>query len=875
MPRSENSLPSPAWGKLGTDGSSQDLRDHCRDVAAIFVALCRLPGIRTRLSRLADVDQLSDISIERLGWFVFLHDLGKVNAGFQARRFPGAPMVGHVAPILGLYDDICALVAKGLDNWGDDAQLSDLFHAVLSHHGKPWAEDPTNPDQNLVLGYRRHWRPDGAYDPCRELYRLRRAADLQFPAAFDASAPTPLASPLIHAVAGLAMLADWIASSDWQNSPPADRLSAWAEAWLVRIGLDAIPWRTRLPEELDFRATFGFAPTLAQAAFASAPGALAILESETGSGKTEAALWRFVMRLRAGAVDGLYFALPTRTAAAQLHGRVERLVRALWPDGPPAVVLAVPGYLDDSGAGGLPDARDAQDETEGDARQPPTWAHQHPKRYFTGLIGVGTIDQALMSVLKVKHAEMRGAALMRLMLVIDEVHASDAYMSALTEELLSDHLAAGGEAALLSATLSARMRVRYASIGHAAHGNLRAAETVLPDLEAATRLPYPAITANTRLGGEVIGIAASGREKRVALEVASLIDDAEAVAERAALSAAEGAKVLVIRNTVSAAIATQQALERRLGPASPLLFRVEGVPTLHHGRFAREDRLLLDRAVEVAVGKARPPGGRVIVGTQTLEQSLDIDADYLISDLCPIDVLLQRLGRLHRHASEPDGERRKRPAIFLDPNALVLVPPGDLGDLLSGRRRGVDSHGLGPMKDKRGGARGIYPDVVVLELTRRLLIGRPLWTIPADNRDLVERALHPEAREALVESVPDEIRDLWRQHWSELEGGAFADGGTARGACLRRDKPFMDHCNWIDPEERAATRLGDAGPMIDLPEGTIGPFGKTVRRLVIPHWWHADVAETSLMRVDNGEIQFELGETQVLYGRHGLLRREA
>jgi CRISPR-associated endonuclease/helicase Cas3 len=868
---------SPPWGKLGADGTEQPLSAHCRDVAAVFVALLRLPGIRARLARLAGVATFHDIWIERLGWFAFLHDVGKVNAGFQARRDPTAPMIGHVLPILGDYDRdrVGTVIGERIDGWGDAGALTDWFHAVLSHHGKPWVANPDHPDDTLVKKYRHCWNDQGAYSPTRELARLRDAADAMFPGAFETGAPLPLSNPLIHALAGFVMLADWIASSDWRNSPTPDQLDHWASAWLRHIGLDPSPQRMALAARAPtFEAAFSFRPSPAQSAFAMAEAPLVILESETGSGKTEAALWRFVTRFRRGKVDGLYFALPTRTAAAQLWRRVDRLAKTLWPDAPPPVVLAVPGYLDDDRKGALPDARDEIDRAEEDARAAPAWAAEHPKRYFTGMIAVGTIDQVLLAALRTKHAHMRGAALMRLMLVIDEVHASDRYMSALTEDLLADHLAAGGEAALLSATLGARARTRYGSIGCC--DNLANTASSIPPLAAAIAAPYPAITGNDRIGGVVTGIAASGRTKAVHMSVAPILDDAEAIAAEALSAATQGAKVLVVRNTVTGAIAVQEALERQTGRDSALLFRVEGVVTLHHGRFAREDRLLLDNAVEAAVGKARPPGGRVIVGTQTLEQSLDIDADVLITDLCPIDVLLQRLGRLHRHDKEPGGLLdRGRPSAYRQARALVLAPSDDLSTLLSGPRRGRDAHGLGPMRDGTGVPRGVYPDLIALELTRRLCLDDPVWSIPAMNRRLVERTLHADARDAFIATAPDALRPLWRKHRGDIDGVGHGDLVTGHMSALDRRKPFMHGDNGIGPEDRFATRLGDSSLLLDLPDGTIGPFGKPIRRLAIPAWWRPDhEAAVEHMRVQGGEIQFELSTLRLSYGRQGLRRSE-
>ena len=145
---------------------------------------------------------------------------------------------------------------------------------------------------------------------------------------------------------------------------------------------------------------------------------------------------------------------------------------------------------------------------------------------------------------------------------------------------------------------------------------------------------------------------------------------------------------------------------------SALTLQAADGPALHHSRFAAEDRLLLDDAVEQALGKGRPVGGVVVIGTQTLEQSLDIDADLLVSDICPVDVLLQRIGRLHRHR-----EAQRAPASAT-PRCVVLVPEEGLAAGLGG---GLLRYGLGAASD--GG--GIYRDLLGLEATHRLIAGHP------------------------------------------------------------------------------------------------------------------------------------------------------
>lgn len=411
--------------------------------------------------------------------------------------------------------------------------------------------------------------------------------------------------------------------------------------------------------EPDFATLTGFPrPVPAQAvAGAVAPeDHLVILESETGSGKTEAALWRFTRLFAAGKVSGLYFAVPTRAAARQLHGRVvEAMLRTFSEDGPEPV-LAIPGMLRAGECEGqrLPDWEVRWDD-DGDAA-PRRWAAEHATRFLAATVAVGTVDQAMLAGLKVKHAHMRGSAVARSLMVVDEVHASDSYMTEVLTRLLDGHLAVGGYAMLMSATLGARARTRWTG-------------EALTDFAEALGTPYPAVWVKGE--PEPRAVAGTGRSKTVHLESVETIEPAE-TARRAIAEAKRGARILVIRNTVRKAVETWRAALD--AGAESLLVCAAGHAALHHGRFAGEDRALLDRAVEMALrpDRSREPQGCIVIGTQTLEQSLDVDADLLITDLCPMDVLLQRIGRLHRH------DICRRPEGFEAARAVVLLPNGGL-----------------------------------------------------------------------------------------------------------------------------------------------------------------------------------------------------
>ncbi len=861
-----------AFGKLerplpqGLPSAWHSLVDHMTDVAACFEALCDLSVIRRTMTALAG-RLLTGRDLQRLAVLVFLHDLGKANSGFQSKRWPAPPdgwppHAGHGLEGLLLFTrpDTFPRVAELLpllpldeiSAWGDAAYP--LLLASLSHHGRPLADSGRDVAPSI-------WQPVPGYDPAVELARITAALLQRYADAFSVGGEQlPNAPAFGHYFAGLVQLADWLGSDTrfFQYSEPGEDRTVTAPQRARRavaaIGLDVHRWR---------QVTDASPPTFAGAFAVAMPrpmqtatgqlnlGQLVIVEAETGSGKTEAALWRFLQLFSAGAVDSLYFALPTRVSASQVYARILTMVQRLWPDHPPSVVRALPGYVaaDDASATVLPRFQVLWADSPDEQRAHLRWAAEAPKRFLAAPVAVGTIDQVLMGILQTPHAHLRQSLLAKSLLVVDEVHASDPYMTVLLERLLAVHLAGGGHAVLLSATLGTQARDRYLAIARNPH---RPNYETTP-LAEAKAVAYPALW--DARGLHVV--AADTREKAVAWQLAEWIDDPVRIAAHALEAAAKGAKVLVIRNTVPAAVATLRALESA-GAAQSLLLQVDGVATLHHSRFSRDDRPLLDIAIEGYLGKHRGMGPCIIVGTQTLEQSLDIDADYLITDLCPVDVLLQRIGRLHRHARDA-GERPDR---YSNPHVCVLAP--SLSSMSGYLQR--PRHGLGRFRD--GG--GVYADLRVLEATRRLVAASPVIRIPADNRPLVEAATHPQALAHVAMSCgPD-----WVAHGDLVAGDTGAQQTIGRLHTVDVTRPF-DTVRF-DPDLRVATRLGAQDRLLVFPAGTVGPFGTpltvlAVRHHLLPAGLPPDTQPDALARNADG-LSFTLGQTRYRYSRFGLER---
>ena len=867
-PTSRPSGPT-AWAKTdpARDGEpALSLTDHSVDVGAVAEMLLGLDLWSQRLSALAG-RRLTEVDIARLSFLAALHDFGKATHAFQ-RRIREGTRASHTAPAWralgsGAYRGdarkgvIAALRRRRWAGWFADREAEGAhWDVVLAHHGSLPMDAPS-PD-------RRQWQDaPGGYRPLDAVSDLRETLEEMFPGAFRENPPLPAAPRFLHALAGAVILADWLGSDATVFRFPSDG---------APTGRARIPWSRARAADLARRRFFEVsgareaaragpmafsrlfpdltAPRPPQDAVLREPPSnrarIVVLESETGSGKTEAALLHFLRLFREGAVDGLYFALPTRAAAKQIHERVRSTLRRWLGGSAPPVILAVPGYLrvDDDEGQRLPDSHGVRWGESGEASDR-GWAAENAKRYLCGAIVVGTIDQALLGGVKARHAHLRSTPLLRLLLCVDEVHASDRYMTVLLRNLLDQHSESGGQALLMSATLGADARVRLLRPG------TRIEPSEIPAPAEAVSAPYPAI--QTDLDAHPRPLAAGGAGKEVAIRLVDFETDLAALFEEIVRATAAGAAVLFLRNRVSDCVDAMRRLEAMGAP----LLRCGGVAAPHHGRFAPADRRLLDAALEGAFGAARR--GIVAVTTQTAEQSLDICADWLVTDLAPGDVLLQRLGRLHRH-------RHPRPPGFRTPGAVVISPSlSRLADSVNRqsarKRRGRTALGLG----------SVYRDLVGILATRDWLERHRRVRVPEDNRALVEAATHPDS----LRTFADELGDPWPEVRSHHESEEAAAGGGAKGITLDWRRPLPE--NQPDPDREVLTRLGLRDRRVEFEEACEGPFGVALRTLHIPGWMLdgaeiADDASAEGVEQRPGGIRFRFGGRAFEYDRYGLHR---
>ena len=465
------------------------------------------------------------------------------------------------------------------------------------------------------------------------------------------------------ALAGLIVLADWIGSNEefFEYREQVQELSGyWGQA--RRQAAEAVEKIGILPaavcERFDPSDLLPKAPgkrvelsSLQKAAAATqiADGPnLFIVEDMAGAGKTEAALILAERLLAAEAASGLYFALPTMATSNAMYGRMAGIYRGLFAEyARPSLVLAhgrrdlndrFAGAIFDAGERSAASIAELDDADETAQHACARWIADDRRKAFFAHVGVGTVDQALLAVLPRKHQALRLWALADRVLIVDEAHAYDAYVSRELERLIEFHAALGGSTVILSATSTDGTRnalIKAWSRGAGA------------EPRSITSARYPLITAISLGALEETPVEAR-EELRRRLPVRRVASFQRA-AERVAAFAKEGAPVAWIRNAVDDAIEACEELERR--GLEPLLL---------HARFAMGDRIEREGSFRQGSGATARRSSAVALfssGTQILEQSLDYDVDAMVSDLAPVDLLIQRAGRLWRHPNRRAASR--------------------------------------------------------------------------------------------------------------------------------------------------------------------------------------------------------------------------
>ena len=691
------------WAKTGaSSGEYLPIENHLLDTGAVAQKLFDISLTVRQRTWIADD---FGTSVERVRAIVaFLaaaHDIGKVGP-FQhcvpelAERLGSVELPGFLGQSC-RHDRVSGYVLhRYVEDRGGSRDLADsLAAAVCGHHSVP-AAIAGSERRGQLRALARWWEHQ------RGLLE-RVAGEFELGSFEDLSAP---GHGVTLALAGLVNVSDWNASDAGRfpvtdgERPPSSRL--------VDDAIADAAWRPiPVAGGASFAQTFGFAPRGAQVALvelldcAELP-ALILIEDRTGSGKTEAALWVARRALETGA-RGFYVGLPTRATADQFHDRAMSFLDRVWPARPHDLKLL-------HGGANLRDEADPEptglgvDDASDELAAARAW-FDGARRGLLSPYAVGTIDQALLAVLRTRFYPVRLWGLAGKVVVVDEAHAYDTYTATLLDGLLRWLGALDCTVVVLSATLPSERRTSLSVSYRAGLLGGSPSASMAPD----GGIGYPRVTLVNRTTARTVPVADPRPGRTIALEQLASADDTRGVVNAVVAAAQDGGCVALVCSTVRLAQERFAALRGARAEIDTILLHARVRP---HER-APIEAALARRLGPQAVGDARPDR-LVVVATQVVEQSLDLDFDVMFTDLAPVDLLVQRAGRVHRH------ERATRPLRHAQARLIVLDAAG-----------GQDVHRALP-----AGAGAVYVDAVLLR-TRAVLRGRRAIEEPADLDDLI------------------------------------------------------------------------------------------------------------------------------------------
>lgn len=709
-----------AWAKSSKADESLSLLRHSEDAVAVAGHIWDDWVPRSTKSLLTE-GRTPNEARALAQWLAGVHDVGKLSPAFAsqvgplagAMRDAGLEMPLAIARRRDVPHSLVShrAVVGFLIGHGWHRRVAKTYAVVAGgHHGVPPTVSQLSPSEDSGRYGGPEWRD--TRNELLEHISVLTGAD----AHLARWAHVPLTPQQQALWTAFVIMADWIASSDY--FPLGDRresVTTASDAWLD-LELPP-PWRAAPPSTVDelMRSRFTLpagatANSVQRAAVDAAasmkePGIL-LIEAPMGIGKTEAALAAAEHLAARFGQGGIFVALPTMATSNAMFRRVLSWIESQDSDAVASAILAHgKAHLEDRYRGLLTgkNLTDVGRDTDAHSHACHTEVIAHHwlsgrKKGLLADFAVGTIDQLLFAGLKARHLVLRHLGLVNKVIVVDEVHAADTYMMQFLVRVLEWLGAYRVPVILMSATLPASQRIALVHAYESGRG------WTGDDAVLTGNIGYPAITL-TAGHREVIAPPHDGQRTTVAIE--RIDDDPKLLVELLRTALDDGGCVGIVRNTVARAQETARTLDEYF----------PGEVVLLHSRFVAQHRADLESALISELGRdGNRPHRRIVVGTQVIEQSLDVDFDLMISDLAPIDLLFQRIGRLHRH-------RRDRPMRLVDAR-LVLT--------------GVEDWCAQPPRAVAA-TRRIYGDLQVLRALA-VLDRRDRFELPADIATLVQAA---------------------------------------------------------------------------------------------------------------------------------------
>lgn len=573
-----------------------------------------------------------------------------------------------------------------------------LAMVVGAHHGKPIGADSIMGEPDLVQLYPINFFGNEKSEETKSLWKeawcdiLDQALELAGLNSVNELPVLTLEAQVL--LSGLLIMADWIASNT--AFFPLIPLDSYGDESLyparIRNGwaLAAFPegWHSEvnIMDEGEFEERFGFPPNEVQACMlekvnqARNPG-IFVLEAQMGIGKTEAALGAAEVLASRKQEGGIFYGLPTQATSNGLFKRLYEWGVKVSRETVNAIRLAhgAAEFNEEYHKLIMKGRAHVEDDGQGDGGMEVNPWFQGNKRALLADFCIGTVDQFLMASLRRKHFMLRHLGLVGKVVVIDECHAYDAYMNEYLERSLQWMAAYGVPVILLSATLPFERRKALVECYVKAYSRyyLKKKKPEITYLQSGweKNTAYPLLTWTD---GEVVAQAVIGQsipDKTVGI---NRVDDVPGMVRMLDERLQEGGCACIIANTVKAAQRIYEECRKGLENVSLLLY---------HAQFTMPDRYKKEQELLEKMGKNSRDADRnrfILIGTQVLEQSLDYDADIMVTQLCPMDLLLQRMGRLHRHERDGRAENYSRPERLQNPECIILREDGEAYDAGTG-----------------------------------------------------------------------------------------------------------------------------------------------------------------------------------------------
>lgn len=766
------------WAKRG--GTPQDevlypLLYHMLDVALVAQEIW--DNLLQSEARTFFGSQLGLGDQEVRGWISFwagLHDIGKASPVFQSQNSTAKNQLASQGFPFEHRDDIRHEIITShvfpklfpRTNLSEDT-LRHVGRTLGGHHGAFRYQKPGPRQKGDSKWY------DTRIGLTKELARLLGISSLPVPRQEGDST-------FYMMLAGLTVVSDWVASnkeffpcsSDLPPDKHAEASPRQAKKAVEKLGwavwrppISVAPLQELFPGIIDKPRPVQEKTVELSQKLGSSPG-LVIVEAPMGEGKTEAAMYLADYWAATLGQKGTYFALPTQATSNQMFTRVRDFLTNRYPG------LAINLQLIHGNALLSRDFTDfrpaltasvASDDLQ--ARVDAAEWFLPQKRAFLAPFGVGTVDQALFSVLQTRHFFVRLFGLGQKTIILDEVHAYDTYMTTLLEELISWLRALGSPVVVLSATLPQNTRKVLVK----AYGG---------DPELLKALDYPRIT---WVSGKEVHEVEVQASRHIDLNLRRIPDDlAKLVAQ---LSDMGGGCIAIVCNTVKRAQETYEAIKRAGLMKPPELM-------LLHSRYPFEEREEKEKAILEAFGKeGKRPKQAILVATQIIEQSLDVDFDLMVTDLAPADLVIQRAGRVHRH-------NRPRPANMAKPALWVRMPE-------------TDENGI----PKLANSGNIYEPYTLL-LSYLSLKDRNIISMPEDIQGIIEEvygervdSFPSPAFEEAVRAAKKHMEEKERESQFEARSNLVPSPATELSAFFRQSKELEEDDPELHRSLQALTRL--------------------------------------------------------------------